>query len=82
MEALLTSPDGTTDLCSIMDLDDSLYDIKFKPTKEGVHTVSLKHKGMHISGKVNIYTRVHTSQGSNWGWVKLSHDWNEFVAFK
>ena len=51
MEALLTAPNGKSELCEIRDLPEDLYDIKFKPTEEGVHTVSLKHKGLHISGK-------------------------------
>ena len=50
MEAFLTSPSGKTDLCEISDLADSLYDIKFSPAEEGVHTVSLKHRGIHCSG--------------------------------
>ena len=50
MEAVLTFPNGKSELCAIKDLDDSLYDIHFKPEMEGVHTVSLKHKGLHISG--------------------------------
>ena len=50
MEALLTAPSGKTDFCSICDMPDNLYDIKFTPAAEGVHTVSLKHKGLHISG--------------------------------
>lgn len=56
MEAVITSPDGKSELCAIMDLDDSLYDIKFKPENEGVHTISLKHKGLHISGSPFQYT--------------------------
>ena len=50
MEASLTAPNGKTELCDIMDLEADLYDIKFKPEMEGVHTVSLKQKGLHISG--------------------------------
>ena len=56
MEAQLASPTGKVDLCEIADLDESLYDIKFVPTEEGVHTVSLKHKGLHISGSPFQYT--------------------------
>lgn len=51
MEAALTSPSGKTELCEIKDLEAALYHIKFQPAEEGVHTVSLKHKGLHISGK-------------------------------
>ena len=53
MEAMLTSPSGKQELCEIKDLDHSLYHIRFKPSEEGVHTVSLKHKGLHISGRVD-----------------------------
>ena len=51
MEAALTAPNGKTELCDIMDLEHDLYDIKFKPEIDGVHTVSLKQKGLHIAGK-------------------------------
>ena len=51
MEASLTAPSGKSELCEIRDLPASLYDIKFSPWEEGVHTVSLKYKGLHISGK-------------------------------
>ena len=51
MEASLTSPSGKTEMCEISDLPQHLYDIKFKPAEEGVHTVSLKHRGLHIAGK-------------------------------
>ena len=54
MEALLTFPSGKSDLCEIRDLEDSLYDIKFKPVEEGIHTVSLKHRGLHIAGMTSF----------------------------
>lgn len=50
MEAALTNPAGKTELCEIRDLPEHLYDIKFTPDVSGVHTVSLKFKGLHISG--------------------------------
>ena len=53
MEASLTMPSGKSELCEIRDLPGHLYDIRFVPAEEGVHTVSLKHKGLHISG---LYT--------------------------
>ena len=52
MEATLTAPSGKSELCEIRDLPASLYDIKFSPWEDGVHTVSLKYKGLHISGKI------------------------------
>ena len=60
MEAALTSPSGKTELCEISDLADSLYDIKFSPAEEGVHTVSLKHKGLHCSGEWRSHSQPET----------------------
>ena len=51
MEATLSAPSGKSELCEIRDLPESLYDIKFTPWEEGIHTVSLKYKGLHIAGK-------------------------------
>ena len=54
MEATLTSPSGKIDPCEIRDLpEDSLCQIDFTPTEEGVHTISLKFKGIHFAGKLN-----------------------------
>ena len=51
MEASVTSPSGTTELCDIQDLGQSHYSIKFVPKEMGIHTVSVKHRGMHIPGQ-------------------------------
>lgn len=56
MEAMLTSPSGKSELCEIADLPGQLFDIKFQPNDEGVHTISLKQKGLHISGSPFQYT--------------------------
>lgn len=61
MEAALTSPSGKTELCEIRDLAEHLYDIKFVPEEEGVHTVSLKYKGLHISGGYTTDRRMRQS---------------------
>ena len=55
MTASVTSPSGITELCDVVSLDDSHYSIKFVPNEMGVHTVSVKHKDMHIPGKI-FYT--------------------------
>jgi len=60
MEATLTSPSGKIDTCEIRDLDDSLCQINFTPAEEGVHTISLKFKGIHFAGK---WTRHELSGG-------------------
>ncbi|CAF3874766.1 unnamed protein product [Rotaria magnacalcarata] len=61
MSAYVTSPSGHLENCEIVDLDDCNYSIKFIPKEMGVHTVSVKHKDMHIPGspfdEFNIYTR-------------------------
>jgi len=51
MEASVTSPSGVTQACSIQDLGNSHYSIKFVPKEMGIHTVSVKHRGMHIPGE-------------------------------
>lgn len=50
MEASVTSPSGVAELCDIQDLGTSQYSIKFVPKEMGIHTVSVKHRGMHIPG--------------------------------
>lgn len=52
MEASVTDPDGSTELCEIMDEEDFHYRMMFTPQMEGTHTLSIKHKGLHISGSV------------------------------
>jgi len=49
----LTSPSCKSTLCEIVDMPDALYDIKFTPQEEGIHIVSLKNKGLHISGRLS-----------------------------
>lgn len=56
MEALLTSPSGKSETCEIRDMDDWLCAIKFKPKEEGIHTISLKFKGLHFAGSPYQYT--------------------------
>jgi len=56
MTASVTSPSGVTELCDVVSLDDSHYSIKFVPKEIGVHTVSVKHKEMHIPGSPFQFT--------------------------
>eukprot|EP00918_Siedleckia_nematoides_P105694 GHVU01230790.1.p1 GENE.GHVU01230790.1~~GHVU01230790.1.p1 ORF type:complete len:2480 (+),score=363.92 GHVU01230790.1:158-7597(+) len=56
MEAMVTAPSGITEMCDILDLDDSHYSIKFIPKEMGIHTVSVKHKGLHIPGSPFQFT--------------------------
>ena len=50
MEACITNPDGVSELCEVMDLDDFHYDIKMTPAMSRLHILSIKHKTLHISG--------------------------------
>ncbi|XP_012939324.2 filamin-A-like [Aplysia californica] len=56
MTASVKSPSGVTELCDVVSLDDSHYSIKFVPQEMGVHTVSVKHKDMHIPGSPFEFT--------------------------
>ena len=51
MEAIVFNPSGVTERCNIVDMGKGQYAIKFVPKEMGVHTVSVKHRNMHIPGK-------------------------------
>ncbi|KAL7667852.1 hypothetical protein ACOME3_008581 [Neoechinorhynchus agilis] len=44
------SPGGQYEQCQIIDLDDSNYSVRFVPKQMGLHSVSVKHKGIDIPG--------------------------------
>ncbi|XP_074644607.1 filamin-A-like isoform X5 [Tubulanus polymorphus] len=56
MQASVLSPGGHTELCDIMNRDDNHYSIKFVPKEIGIHTVSVKHKDVHIPGSPFQFT--------------------------
>lgn len=56
MEAVVVSPEGATDECEIMGMDDCVHDVKFVPDEDGVYVISLKHKGLHVAGSPFQYT--------------------------
>ncbi|XP_076455178.1 filamin-A-like isoform X2 [Babylonia areolata] len=56
MEASVTDPQGTSELCDVIDLEDFHYKIIFTPQTTGIHTLSVRHKGMHISGSPFQYS--------------------------
>lgn len=63
MEASVTDPQGTTELCEIIDEDDFHYRMNFTPHKDGIHTLSIKHKALHISGSPFQYSVGQLSSG-------------------
>ncbi|ESN90148.1 hypothetical protein HELRODRAFT_116537 [Helobdella robusta] len=50
LEAILTSPSGESEPCEIRDKEDHLFEIRFTPPEDGVHTLSIKYKGIHLHG--------------------------------
>ena len=56
IEGTVTSPTGVTEKCEVVDLGNNRYTIKFLPRETGVHTVSLKNKGIHIPGSPFQFT--------------------------
>ncbi|XP_064616550.1 filamin-A-like isoform X2 [Liolophura sinensis] len=56
MEASLTDPSGSTEVVEVVDEDDFHYIIRFQPKVKGTHTISVKHKSMHVSGSPFQYT--------------------------
>jgi len=54
MEALLTSPSGKSDACEVRDTAGHIYDIRFVPEEDGLHHVSIKYKGIHITGRQTV----------------------------
>ncbi|KAK7101853.1 hypothetical protein V1264_020173 [Littorina saxatilis] len=90
MTASVKSPSGLTELCDIVSLDDNHYSIKFVPKEMGVHTVSVKHKEMHIPGSPFQFTvgpiagggshKVHAAgPGLERGEVKQPCDFNIYT---
>ena len=56
MSAYVTSPSGCMENREVVDLNDHNYSIKFVPKEMGVHTVSVKHKRVHIPGSPFEFT--------------------------
>lgn len=56
MSAHVQSPSAVIEDCEVIDLDDSNYCIRFVPKEMGIHTVSVKHKDMHIPGSPFEFT--------------------------
>ncbi|KAK7490038.1 hypothetical protein BaRGS_00018738, partial [Batillaria attramentaria] len=56
MTASVKSPSGLIELCDVVSLDDNHYSIKFVPKEMGIHTVSVKHRDMHIPGSPFEFT--------------------------
>ncbi|CAH8554205.1 unnamed protein product [Schistosoma curassoni] len=89
LTANVTSPSGVSQRCDVLAMDDVNYTIKFVPQEMGVHTVSVRHRGSHISGSPFQFTvgpiteggahKVHaTGQGLQNG---LTYSLNDFSIY-
>ncbi|ESN96655.1 hypothetical protein HELRODRAFT_189327 [Helobdella robusta] len=56
MEASLTQPSGGVELCEIRDQPGSQFIVKVCPVEKGLNILSLKMKGVHISGSPLPFT--------------------------
>lgn len=56
MAAKIASPSGEVEDAEILDMEDSLYAVQFVPKEVGIHTVSVRHKDIHIPGSPFQYT--------------------------
>ncbi|KAM7537033.1 hypothetical protein Aperf_G00000060482 [Anoplocephala perfoliata] len=56
LTAVVTSPSGRTERCMITELDPTNYCIRFVPQEMGVHTVSVRHRNVHIPGSPFQFT--------------------------
>ncbi|KAL5109779.1 Filamin-A [Taenia crassiceps] len=56
MTAIVTSPSGRTERCVISEIDPANYCIRFVPQEMGVHTVSVRHRNVHIPGSPFQFT--------------------------
>lgn len=89
ISASVISPSGVAEMCEILALNDSQFTIRFMPKELGVHTVSVKSDGRHVTGSPFQFTvgplvdggphKVHIMGAA----VErgLCHDANQFVIY-
>ncbi|XP_075587309.1 filamin A protein cher isoform X2 [Dermatophagoides farinae] len=56
LAAKIMAPSGETEDAEILDLQDFLYAVQFVPKEVGIHTVSVRHKDIHIPGSPFQFT--------------------------
>lgn len=56
MQAKVTSPSGRTETARVVDMSDCLYGVQFTPREDGVHTVNVRYKDIHIPGSPFQFT--------------------------
>lgn len=56
MASKISSPSGEVEDAEILDLEESLFAVQFQPKEVGIHTVSIRHKDIHIPGSPFQFT--------------------------
>lgn len=56
LSSTVTSPGGVTEDAEVQEIEDGLYSVFFVPKELGIHTVSVRHKDMHIPGSPFQFT--------------------------
>ncbi|XP_022101220.1 filamin-C-like isoform X6 [Acanthaster planci] len=56
MTAQVSNPRGQTEDAEIVDCPDCRYIVRFVPSMDGVHTVSVKNRGIHVPGSPFQFT--------------------------
>ncbi|VEL37236.1 unnamed protein product, partial [Protopolystoma xenopodis] len=90
MTASVTSPSGQTSPCDVICTSPGKYSIRFIPREMGAHTVSVRHRSMHIAGSPFQFTvgpiteggsdKVRaTGQGLQYGYVGKTNEFNIYT---
>jgi filamin len=56
VSAYVTRPSGVVEDCDVFDLEDCHYCVRFVAREMGIHSVSVKHRDIHIEGSPFEYT--------------------------
>ncbi|VDO98791.1 unnamed protein product, partial [Soboliphyme baturini] len=63
MSAMMMHPDGLVEDVELTSASDGVYIVRFTPRIPGLHTISILHKGIHVSGSPFQYTVGPLSEG-------------------
>ncbi|ESO08481.1 hypothetical protein HELRODRAFT_74935 [Helobdella robusta] len=90
LSAILSTPSGTMDECEVRDREGSQFEVRLTPFEAGINVISLKQKGVHMSGSPFQYTVADKilggahkieffGQGADYGIIEAKNYFNIFV---